>query len=86
VRTPVVGLIHVGHRRGNATFGHHCVRFAEQRLAHNTNTHSLGQGFNCGAKASAARADDEHIVFVDFVLGGHSSRISFRSPAETVRT
>ncbi len=68
VRTPVVGRIHVSHRRSNAAFGHHRVRLAEQRLAHNADTHALGQRLNCGAKARTASADDEHIVFVDFVL------------------
>ena len=30
---PAVGGIHVGHCRGDAAFGHHRVRFAEQRFA-----------------------------------------------------
>ena len=33
MRLPVVGLVHVGHCRGEAAFGHHGVRFAEQRFA-----------------------------------------------------
>ena len=86
VRAPVVGRIHVGHGRGDAAFGHHRVRFAEQRLAHDADAHSLGQGFNCGAQARAACADDEHVVFVGFVFGGHRSRMSLRRPAETMRT
>jgi hypothetical protein len=86
VGTPVVGLVYIGHRRGDAAFSHHGVGLAEQRLAHNADTNALRQCFNRGAKARTASADDEHIVFVDFVPGVHRSRMSFRRPAETIRT
>ncbi len=33
VDLPAVAIVHVGHRRGHAAFGHHGVRLAEQRLA-----------------------------------------------------
>ncbi len=86
VRAPVVRRIHVRHCRGDAAFGHNRVRFAEQRLAHDADTHALGQGFDCCPQARAARADDEYVVFVGFVCGDHRSRISLRRPAETMRT
>jgi hypothetical protein len=33
---PTVSGIHVGHRCGNAALSHHCMRFAQQGLAYNT--------------------------------------------------
>ena len=36
VDSPVVALVHVGQRRGHAAFGHHRVRFAEQRFRDDT--------------------------------------------------
>ena len=86
VRAPIVRRIHIAHGCGNAAFSHHCVGLAEQGLAHDAYTHALRQGFNGGAKARTAGTDDEHVVFVDFVPGVHSRRISLRRPAETMRT
>ncbi len=86
VRAPVVGRIHVGHCSSDATLCHHGVGFAEQRLAHNADSNALRKGLNCGAQARTTSADDEHIVFVDFVFRVHRSRMSFRRPAETMRT
>ena len=86
VRTPVVGRIHVGHCCSDAAFCHHRVGFAEQRFAHDADPHALGEGLNRSAQARAASADDEHIVFVDFIFRVHRSRMSFRRPAETMRT
>ena len=71
---PVVGLVHVGHRRGDSAFGHHRVRLAEQRFANHADLRALRQRLDRGAKARAARADDQHIVFVGFVFGVSSQQ------------
>ena len=46
MRAPVVGFIDVGHRGGEAAFGHHGVRFAEQRLADHADARALRQRFD----------------------------------------
>jgi len=55
IGTPVVSLIHVGHRRGNPLRPHR-MRFAEQRLAINANTPHPSQVIDRGAKARSTRA------------------------------
>ncbi len=74
MRAPVVRLVHVGHGGGKAAFGHHGVRFAEQRLAHHADLGALRQRLDRGAQARAARADDQYIVFVSFVFGESSQQ------------
>src|SRR5271163_4639948 len=86
MRAPVVRSIHVGHGGRDAAFGHDRVRLAEQRLADDADAYVLGQGFNGGAQARAARANDEYIVFVGFVRSSHRIRMSLIKPAETART
>jgi hypothetical protein len=85
MRSPVVVLVHVGHRRGQAAFSHHRVRFAQQRFADDAHLGALRQRLERGPKTSAARANNQNVVFVGFVLGGigHSSRMSLITPAAT---
>ncbi len=40
VDAPVIAVVHIGQRRGHAAFGHHRVRFAEQRLANDADLHA----------------------------------------------
>src|SRR5690242_1172135 len=82
---PVVGLIHVGHCGSQATFSHHGVGLAEQRFADHSHARALRQSLDCGSESSAARTNDEDVVFVSFVLGGHRIRMSFNAPEATKR-
>ena len=50
VGAPVVRFVHVGHRGGDAAFGHYGVRLAEQRLADNADSRALGQSFDRGSR------------------------------------
>ena len=69
VDAPVIAVVDVGERRGDAAFGHHGVGFAEQRLADDADLHAGGGGFDGGAQPRAARADDQHVVGVRLVFG-----------------
>ena len=68
---PVVAVIHVAHGRRHAAFGHDGVRLAEQRFADQPDFDAGRRGFDGRAQARAARADDQHVVFKSFVIGGH---------------
>ena len=65
VDLPVVAVVHVAHGRRHAAFGHHGVRFAEQRFGDHADLDAGGRGFNGGAQAGAARADDQDVVFMN---------------------
>ena len=90
VRAPVVGGIHVGHGRGDSAFGHHGVRFAQQRFANDANVRALRQRFDRRAQSRAARADDQNIMFVSFEFAvhriGHRILRSLMAPLATRRT
>ena len=58
-------------RRRHAAFGHDRVRLAEQRFADQPDFHARRRGFDGRAQTRAARADDQHVVFKCFVIGGH---------------
>ena len=75
------------HRRGESALGHHRVRLAQQRFAYHAHFRALRQRLDRSPEARAARADDQHVVFVGFVFGvrGHSSRMSFIAPLATSR-
>ncbi len=81
---PAVAVVDVGERRGDAAFGHHRVRLAEQRLADQADPHARRRRFDRGAQSGAARADDEHVVLVGLVR----QRIlqSVKTPIEQRRT
>ena len=42
MRLPAVGSVNIRHRRRNAAFGHHGMRFAQQRFANDTYFCTLG--------------------------------------------
>ena len=81
---PVVAVVDVRESGGDAAFGHHGVRLAEQRLAHQTDLDTRRRRLDRGAQSGAARADDEHVVLVGLVR----QRIlqSVRTPIEQRRT
>ena len=82
---PVVGGVDVGHGRGDAAFGHDGVGFAEQRFADHADARALREGFDGGAQARAAGADDQNVVLVGFVVSGHRILRSRMAPLATRR-
>ena len=68
VDPPVVAVVDVGERRGDAAFGHDRVRLAEQRLADEADRDARRRRLDGGAQPRAAGADDEHVVLVRLVL------------------
>src|SRR5581483_6279255 len=86
MRLPVVRAVHVGHRRGDPAFGHHRVRFAQQRFAHHSDVDALRQRLDRRAQARAACADDQNVVFVRLESLAQNSLTSRRIPHATSRT
>ena len=70
VDLPVVAVVDVGERGGDAAFGHHRVRLAEQRLADEPDRHARRRRLDRRAQPRAAGADDEHVVFVRLIFQG----------------
>jgi hypothetical protein len=68
VRLPRVAVVDVAHRSGHAAFGHHGVRFAEQRLADHSDVDAGSRGFDGGAKSRSTGANDEDIVLMRLEL------------------
>src|SRR5689334_15210268 len=64
MRAPVVGGVHVGHGGGDAAFGHDGVSLSEEGFADDAHGGALIESFDGSAKASAAGADDQDIMFV----------------------
>jgi len=85
MRLPAVLRIHVRERRRDPALGHHGVRLAEQRLAHEADRDACGRSLDCRAQSRAARADHEHRVLVHFVAIAHSSLRSWNTPIEHMR-
>ena len=46
MHAPVVAIVDIGQSRGNAAFGHHGVRFAEQRFADHAHFGAVSRRFN----------------------------------------
>ena len=72
---PVVAVVHVGERGGDAAFGHDGVRFAEQTFANHADRDAGRRGFDRRAQTGAAGADDEHVVLECFVVGHAAQRL-----------
>ena len=83
---PVVGRIHVGHRRRDSTFRHDGVRFAQQRFRNHAHFRTFCQSSQSRTQASTAGADDQHIVVVGFVFCAHRILRSVIVPLATSRT
>ena len=83
---PVVAIVDVGERGGDAAFGHHRVRLAEQRLAHEPDGHAASRGFDCRSQPRSTCADDEDIVLVCLILRHHQILKSDHTPMEQSRT
>ena len=57
VHAPVVAIVDIGQSRGDASFSHHGVGFAEEGFADDSDFCAAGRGFNRGAQTGTARAD-----------------------------
>ena len=68
VYSPVVAFVDVGQGGGDTAFCHDGMGLAQERLAHQSNRHARGRGFNGGSQARAASANDKHIVIVGLVF------------------
>jgi len=64
VDLPVVAVVHVGQRRGDAALGHNGVGFAEERLADKADGDAERGRLDGGPEAGATGADDNDIVFL----------------------
>ena len=51
---PVIAIVDVGERRGDAAFGHYRVRFAEKTFANHADRNACGRRFNGRPQAGAA--------------------------------
>jgi chemotaxis response regulator CheB len=65
---------------------HDGMRFPEERFANHSHLRALPQGSERSSQTRAAGADDQHIVFVGLILGGHKSLKSVIAPLATSRT
>ncbi len=65
MHAPVIAIVHVAHGRRHAAFRHHRMRLAQKRLGDHSGLASGGGCFNGRAQPRAARADHQHIVFVN---------------------
>ncbi len=83
---PTVGGIHVGHCRGDASFGHDGVSFPQKRFADHADGSALRKGFDGGTQSSAAGSDDKNVVLARLVGGSHKILRSRIAPQATMRT
>jgi IS5 family transposase len=72
---PVVAIVHVGQRGGDAALGHDRVGLAEKRLANEADLQPGPGGLDGRAQAGAARPDDEDVVLEGLVFS-HGLRAS----------
>src|ERR1700731_1851500 len=88
VRSPAIGFVHVGHSGGDAAFRHYSVGFSQQRFGDYRYTRACGQAFNRRTQARSARANDQDIMFMGFILRlvRHNILKSLIMPLETMRT
>jgi len=86
VHFPAIALVDVGERRRDSALGHHGVRLAEERLAHEAHGDAARRGLDGRAQSGAARADHQHVVLVGLHLRGQKILQSWITPIEQRRT
>src|SRR6266568_384160 len=59
---PAIAIVDIGQCCRDASFGHHGMRFAEQRFADHSHLRAGGSGFDGSAQACSACSDHQHIV------------------------
>ncbi len=83
---PTVSGIHIGHGRGDASFGHYGMSFSQKRFADHADGSALRKGFDGGTQSGAAGSDDKNVVLARLVGGSHRSLRSRIAPQATMRT
>ncbi len=84
---PVVPLVHVRERGGDAALGHHRMGFAQKRLADEPYRRSLGGGLDRRPEPRSSGADDEHVVLVGLRWARHQKILQSEiTPIEQRRT
>ena len=83
---PVVALVDVRERRGNASFGHDGVGFAEKRLAYEAHGRAARRGFDRRAQSRAPGTDDQDVVLVRLMPIHQRILQSDQTPIEHMRT
>src|SRR5258708_36856391 len=86
MRLPIVGSIHVGHRRGNAALRHDSVSLSKKRLADHADRSALREGFDGRAQSRPTGANDENVVLARLAVGAPRSLRSRKVPQATIRT
>ena len=66
---PVVALVDIAQRGGHAALGHHRMRLAQQRLAHQANFDAGRGSFDGRSQSGTAGADDQDVMFVSLKFG-----------------
>src|SRR6266850_2095909 len=84
MRAPIVRLVHIGNRCGDAAFSHDSVRLAEERFTDDANSYSLTKRLDRRTQASTTCPDNQHIMFVCFVLFHGEQKLQIRPTAKTV--
>jgi hypothetical protein len=86
VDPPVVLRVDVGQRGGDPALGHHGVRLAEQRLAHQRCPRPPGGGLDGRPEPRPTGPHDNHIERVGLVVGHQKNLGSLMAPVATRRT
>ena len=73
VHLPAVAVVHVAQRGGDAALGHHRVRLAEERLAHEPDLDARRRRGDRRPQPGAAGADDQDVV-VEGLIVSHRDR------------
>ncbi len=60
--SPAIAIVDIGQCRRDAAFGHHGMRFAEQRLANHSHLRAGGSGLNRSAQACPACSNHKYVV------------------------
>src|SRR6266850_6685375 len=84
MRAPIVRFVHIGNRCGYAALSHDSVRLAEERFTDDTNLYSLTKRLDRRTQTSTTCPDNQHIMFVCFVLFHGEQKLQIRPTAKTV--
>ena len=86
VNLPVVALVHIGQGRGDSSFSHDRMRFAEQTLGDNSDGNPSRGGPNGGAQPCSSRTNDQNVVFASQVFRHQKILQSVQIPIEHILT
>ena len=85
---PAIAIVDVGQCCRDASFGHYGMRFAQQRLGDHGYACACGKAFYRGTQSGAARANDQDVMLMSFILRlvRHNILKSLIMPLATMRT